>query len=339
MKVAVIGCGAIAMERNLPALRSIAGVTVTAVADSDAKRAEAAARQFGVERYFTDYRELLREAEAEVVAVTAPAALHGEMGSAVLEAGKHLMLEKPVAVTREEAAALVRCAAGKKVRAMVGLNLRAHRLVRRAREVVASGALGRIEAIRSTLANGVRNEATAAGWRRERSLGGGVFLDLSVHHFDVWRYLVGAEIEQVRAVARSGEWMDEAGAVAARLSNGAVATMVMTQGARAVNQIEILGSKAQLRLDCYRFDGLTVSGNEEPAGSIGARIKGGLGMVGEAVGAWQVLRRGGDWVDSYRAQWQHFLETLAGAEPWYASLEDGARALDAALRAAESASQ
>lgn len=338
MNVAVIGCGGIAMERHLPALRSLAGVTVTAVADSDARRAEAAARQFGVGRYFTDYRELLQEAAAEVVAVTAPAVLHGEMGSAVLEAGKHLMLEKPVAVTREEAAALVRCAAGKKVRAMVGLNLRAHRLVRRAREVVASGALGRIEAIRSTLANGVRNEATAAGWRRERRLGGGVFLDLSVHHFDVWRYLMGAEIEDVRAVARSGEWMDEAGAVAARLSNGAVATMVMTQGARAVNQIEILGSKAQLTLDCYRFDGLAVSGNEEPAGSLRARLKVGLGLVGEVVGAWQVLRRGGDWADSYRAEWQHFLETFEGAEPWYASLEDGARALDAALRAAESAS-
>jgi len=324
------------MERHLPVLRALPGVTLVGVADAVRERAEAAAQRFET-RAFAGYRALLAEASAEVVAVCTSAPAHRETGLAVLEAGKHLFVEKPLALTREDAEALVRGGEAATGRAAVGFNLRAHRLARRARDVVRSGQLGTVEVVRSTLASGVHFGATTPAWRKDRNQGGGAFFEMAVHHFDLWRFLLGVEIVEVRSLGKTGEWMDDAAAIAARLSNGAMATLALSQSTRAVNEVEILGQKGNLRLDAYRFDGLEVTPASANPGSAGYRIRGAVSSVGAAIEAWPIIRQGGDWAVSYRTEWQLFLEAVRGGGPVEATLEDGSRAVEAALRAIESA--
>jgi UDP-N-acetylglucosamine 3-dehydrogenase len=120
MRVALIGCGGVAMERHLPALRALPGVTLVGVADAIRERAEAAAQRFET-RAFVDYRALLADSKAEVVAVCVSAPAHREAGLAVLQAGKHLFIEKPLALTREDAEALVRGGEAATRRAAVGI--------------------------------------------------------------------------------------------------------------------------------------------------------------------------------------------------------------------------
>jgi predicted dehydrogenase len=326
------------MERHLPALRALPGVTLVGVADAVRERAEAAAQRFET-RAFADYRALLAESNAEVVAVCVSAPAHREAGLAVLQAGKHLFIEKPLAVTREDAEALVRGGEAAPGRAAVGFNLRAHRLVRRARDVARSGQLGTVEVVRSTLTSGIRFGATTPPWRKDRRQGGGAFFEMAVHHFDLWRFLLGVEILEVRSLNKTDEWMDDAAAIVARLSNGALATLALSQSTRAVNEIEILGQKGHLRLDNYRFDGLEVVPTSVYPGSIGYRLKGAVASLGAAIEASPIIRQGGDWAASYRKEWELFLEAVRSGGPVEATLEDGLRAVEPVLAAIESASR
>lgn len=323
------------MERHLPALRAIPGVTLAGVFDAVSERSANAARQFAT-AVFPNYRSLLAESNTDVVAVCVSAQAHREIGLAVLQAGKHLFIEKPLALTRDDAEALMRAGEAVKVRAAIGFNLRAHRLVRRARDVVRSGQLGTVEVVRSTLTSGVHFGATTPAWRKDRHQGGGAFFEMAVHHFDLWRFLLGVEIVEVRSLNKTGEWMDDAAAIAARLSNGALATLVLSQSTRAVNEIEILGQKGHLRLDNYRFDGLEVTPSNVYPGSMGYRLRSAVASFGAAVEAWPTIRQGGDWAASYRKEWELFLEAIRTRSPVAATLEDGLRAVEATLMAIDS---
>ncbi|MGH7824568.1 MAG: Gfo/Idh/MocA family protein [Candidatus Binatia bacterium] len=88
---------------------------------------------------------------------------------------------------------------------MLGFNLRWHRLVRRARETIRRGTLGMIQMIRTVLTSYHEN---VPEWRRYRTQGGGVLFEQAVHHFDLWRYLLQSEVEEVFATSRSGKWDD-----------------------------------------------------------------------------------------------------------------------------------
>ncbi len=331
LNVAVIGCGGIATERHLPILTSLPTVRLAAVADLDPNKAEGAARRFHVPHSYTSWRDLLALPDIDVVAVCVPATAHAEVGIAVLQSGRHLFLEKPIALTLADASALTSAAARSTVHSTIGLNLRWHRLARQAAAAISAGTLGKVQLIRSTLSHNVQLHS-AGDWRGQASLGGGVLLDLAVHHLDLWRFLTGAEIEQVQAV-QAPDGSTNSAAIAARLSNGAVATLALSESVRAVNQIEFLGRDAHLLLDCYRFDGLEIAPTGTFSGSIGYRAGRLAASLTSAVSAFPVIRRGGDWADSYRNHWIHFVDCIRSGTPADPSLPDGEKALKAVLGA------
>lgn len=333
MRLGIIGCGKVSWERHAPALKRVPEIAVESVCDVNAERAERAAALFGAERSHGDYRALLAERELDAVAVLTETAGHGELGCAVLGAGKHLFLEKPLALTVEEGRRLVEAGRRSGRVAQVCFNLRWHRLAREARELVRSGVLGRVKAVRSVYTHD-RTGVDAPDWHRKLELGGGVSFNEGVHHFDLWRYLLGVEVEEVHALsAASAAYEDETSVVAARLGGGVAASAVMSFLTGPNSEVEIYGEKGRLVVSLYRFDGLQFYSSSTYPGDYVDRLKRGWKAVRALPVMVEEVRNGGSFQATFAGCWQGFAESVrTGAEPG-CTLEDGLKALEVALAA------
>jgi predicted dehydrogenase len=166
-------------------------------ADTAPDRAVYAREVLGYQRASGDYREVLADPEVEVVSVCAPNVLHREIGVAAAEAGKPFWIEKPVGRTVEETAAVAAAARAAGVVTSVGYNYRHAPAVEHSRELVASGALGRITNLRAVFFSGYAAEPKGAlSWRFKRELAGsGALGDLLSHVVDLVQYVVGPVAE------------------------------------------------------------------------------------------------------------------------------------------------
>lgn len=335
IRVGIIGCGKVAAEHHLPALRRVPGARVVTAVDVDPARLNRVADRFGIEQRLADYRMLLERDDIDLVAVLTSTPSHAELGLAVLDAGKHMFMEKPATLTLADGERLVERAARSSRLSMVGYNLRRHRLALRMREIVASGALGQIHAVRSAYTHW-RSSDDVPEWHRTRALGGGVVLNEAVHHFDLWRFLLGREVARISSCTLpSSEYEDQVCVVAARMSDGVLASGVFALKTSPHCEVEIFGEAGRLYLSFHRFDGLAFYSNRTHAGSLAHRMKhlfSSLQAAPEIIGN---LRRGGDMEDTYRAQWQHFIDCVREGRPPECSLTDGNRATQIALAAVE----
>ena len=186
VRVGLIGCGRVALERHLPALESLSSARVVAVADVDANQLAMVADRFQIVRRATDFRTLVDDPEIDALAVCVPAQRHVVVALAALGAGKHLLIEKPLALDLDECDLLIEKAAESISKVTVGFNLRWHRLLREGREMIRRGDLGEIEFIRTTLTT---HHDKVPEWTKRREDGGGALNDMAVHHFDLWRFL------------------------------------------------------------------------------------------------------------------------------------------------------
>src|SRR5438132_832817 len=161
----IIGCGRAAEQLHLPALRFVPEIKVAALADVDLSRVEAAARQFPNARRYSEPAQLLADSELNSVAICTPPQTHAELALAALAADKHVLVEKPLAVTIADGERMLHGAEMSNKIAAIGFNLRCHRLVRRAREVIASGALGGIHQMITMWGSQMQNDLKMPAWR------------------------------------------------------------------------------------------------------------------------------------------------------------------------------
>lgn len=336
LRLGLVGCGQVTAQKHLPALRQLPEVAVVAVADRDPGRCRQVADRFGIAGRYPDVRALLAGAAVDAVGVCVPTPAHLEVAEPVLEAGKHLLVEKPIALTLPQAGRLVELAGRARGTVMVGHHFRWHRLVRQARAVVRSGRLGRLETIRSVW-NSPTADAGLPAWRACRELGGGALIEIAVHHFDLWRFVLDTEVDQVFAWTRSDRRHDEAAVVTARLANGMLASAVFSERAGVESEFEIAGHDARLRAACLRFEGFGVYPTARAPGDATTRLGRVLHGLRELPAGLREWRRGGDYTASYREQWRHFARAARDGAPAECTPEDGRRALRIALAAVESA--
>jgi len=334
-----VGCGRATQSLHLPALHRITDWNVVAAADTDPHQLEAVASRYGIVRRYSDYRNLLADAEVDAVAVCVPPRWHTEVALAALDAGKHVFVEKPVALLPEECDRLAQAAARSPCKLMVGFNLRWHRHVRRARQIVQQGALGPVELIRTSLTGRIHECTQSSTWRNRREEGGGVFFELGVHHFDLWRHLTGCEVEEVCAVSQSAEGEDRGAVVGARLTRGVLAASLLGQGTSETNEIEIYGPRGGLRISCYQFDGIEFIPAASVAGSMRNRWRRFANTLQELPRAALEALHGGSFHSTYRDEWRHFAEAVRNDTPVGSTLHDGRRALEVTLAAITSAAQ
>jgi myo-inositol 2-dehydrogenase/D-chiro-inositol 1-dehydrogenase len=337
IKLGLIGCGNVAEKRHLPALQSLKGVEVVAVADTNKDRLKQVADKFHIKKRYADFGTLLDDPDINAIAVCTPPKTHVEIALAALDAGKHLFIEKPLTLSLDESDRLIeRAAQFPTSKVMVGFSMRWHRLVRQAREIIRQGTLGSLKAIRSVATSQFR--ANEPEWLKRRELGGGVLIEYAVHTFDLWRFLLQSEVEEVFAVSRPGQWDDETATVTARMTNGVLATAVLSKGAAENNEMEIYGQNGRLHVSRYRFDGLEFFPASSFPGSVQTRLRNVVHTFTALPHAVSAMRQGGDYVASFQAEWRHFITGIQQDAPVESTLEDGRRALQVVLAVVESAS-
>jgi len=191
MKVGVIGVGAMG-QHHARVYHEMDGVELIGVSDVDRMRAEEIAAMHGA-RAFTDYRELL-SCDLDAVSVAVPTTLHKTVAMDVISEGVHLLVEKPIASTVEDADEMLSAAKDAGVRLMVGHIERYNPAVARLKEIIDSGMLGRI----------VSMSARRVGPHNPRIRDVGIIMDLGVHDIDTISYLYNTKAESVYAIAGNG---------------------------------------------------------------------------------------------------------------------------------------
>ncbi len=172
------------------AYRACPEADLTAICDVSSTRLDAEAQRLAISQHFTDYRELLRS-DVDAVSVCVGNALHREVAVAALKAGKHILLEKPMAMNAGEAAVIV--AAGRRARKIIQIGMvnRQRAEVQLARDYVTRGLLGQVYHIHAMLIRR-RGIPGLGGWFTTKSMsGGGPLIDIGVHWFDAAMYVSG----------------------------------------------------------------------------------------------------------------------------------------------------
>ena len=335
MRLGIIGCGFVTVDLHLPALRRVPEIEVAALADARPERAAEAVRRLPGARA-VDVEALLRDGSLDAVAVCTPPATHAELAIAALDAGRHLFLEKPVAPSLEEAGRILeRAAPSPALRVLVGFNFRRHRLVERARQVVEEGRLGRVQAVRTAFTSPVLDEKLE--WKTQRGLGGGALFDRAIHHFDLWRFVLGEEVAEVFALTRSQDGDDQSVVVTARTVEDTPLTALALDDSAITHDLAVYGADAALFADCCRFDGFHVATRTEPPGSPAARVRRAREALRRPGESYRAVRGGGDFRISYVEEWRHFARVVRGEAAASPTLADGRAALQIALAAARSA--
>ncbi|MBI5974847.1 Gfo/Idh/MocA family protein [Staphylococcus canis] len=284
IKIGVIGCGGIATGKHLPSLIKVEDVEVTAFCDIDVTKAQEAAATFGTAeaKVYTDYHELLKDSSIEVVHVCTPNHLHCDMTVSALEAGKHVMCEKPMAKTTKEAKTMIEAAqrTGKKL--TIGYQNRFRADSQYLHEVTSRGDLGDIYFAKG---HAIRRRAVP-NWGvflDEEAQGGGPLIDIGTHALDLTLWMMnnyepesvmGSTFhklsEKENAANAWGPWDPKAFTVEdsafgfIKMKNGAT---IILESAWALNSLEVDEAKCSL------------SGTEG-----GADMKDGLRIHGEDLG-------------------------------------------------------
>ena len=263
IKVGIIGCGKIAQVRHIPEFAANPSVEVYGFYDINLARAEALAKQYGGKAY-PSYEALLNDADIEAVSVCAANHVHAEITIAALKAGKHVLCEKPMAVTLEECEAMVAAAKETGKYLMIGQNQRLAKAHAKAKELIEQGAIGKVLTFRTIFGHGGPEtwsiDPGSNVWFFDKTKAAmGAMADLGIHKTDMIQYVLGSKIVKTQAVLATLDKKDATGNLIGvddnaiciyQMENGVIGTMTAswTYYAAEDNTTVIYGTKGELRL-------------------------------------------------------------------------------------------
>lgn len=186
-RIAVIGLGSVAQLVHLPNLMKIKNAEISAVAEVNKNKLHSVADKFAISKRFTDYTELLKNNDADAVIIATPTHLHKQMAIDCLDAGKDVLVEKPLARNRREGEEIIESAKKNNKKLMVGMNLRYRPDSMLMRTLIDAGEIGEPYYIKC---GWIRKQSSTEKWfsRREEA-GGGVILDLGINLIDLSLWL------------------------------------------------------------------------------------------------------------------------------------------------------
>ena len=263
--VGVIGAGRIGQLHIEHLAQNIPDVELLSICSLNRPGAESIAEQYNIPMLTTDYNTLLADANIDAVLVTSSTDTHVEISQAAAKAGKHIFCEKPIAFDLKQIDKTLAIVEDAGVKFQIGFNRRFDVSFKRVREAVASGEIGEPHIIRIT------SRDPAPPPIEYVKVSGGIFLDMTIHDFDMARYLIGDEVVEVYAVGgvRVDPKIGEAGdidttVITLRFENGVIGTIDNSREAvyGYDQRVEVFGSKGMVTAANPPTDTVTFSGSE-----------------------------------------------------------------------------
>lgn len=245
VKWGIVSTAAIGVQKVVPAIMKSAHSEVVAIASRDFDRARAAADELGIARAYGDYEELFADPGIDAVYIPVPNHMHVDLTIAATQAGKHVLCEKPIGLNTADAERLRQCP--RDVLVSEAFMVRYHRQWNRARDIVNSGELGEVRAVRSVFSyfnddpDNIRNMA---------DIGGGGIMDIGCYPIVGGRYFFDAEPRRVVSlIDRDPTFMtDRLASVIADFGQGRQLSFVVSTQAVPSQSLEIIGTKGRLEL-------------------------------------------------------------------------------------------
>ncbi len=292
VKVGIIGAGGIG-ETHLEALRRIGGIEVAAICRRDRELATSYAEKYAIPKVYTDYRELINDKEIEVVHIATPNHLHYEQVMHALEAGKHVVCDKPLGVNAAQAAKMLSLAKEKKLAHAVCYDHRFLPLIFHMREMVRKGDLGKLTLIRGYALGdfmmgifGIdpdhwRISPETVGLSKTMSVYGG-------HLLDLLQFISGLKVKEIFAdfgyldstkqgitfdgqdfVREKGGQLEDHVNLLLRFGNGIKGAVTLSEAAPGHKTdvfLEIIGTKACVAWNLQKINEIWIGFKEKPSG-------------------------------------------------------------------------
>jgi predicted dehydrogenase len=259
VRYAVIGLGWIAQETVLPAFAHTENSELVALFSEDEVKRKELSEKYGVPAFtYEEYEAFLRSGAADAVYIALPNHLHCEYTVKAVNAGVHILCEKPMAVTEQECEQMIRAAKDNNVKLMIAYRLHFDKANMQAVEILKSGKIGEPRIFNSAFSQKV----TEGNVRLEPiSNGGGTVYDMGIYCINAARYLFQDEPTEVVAFcANNGEKRfeeaDEMTSAIMRFPGDKLATFTSSFGVAPVSTLQVLGTKGNLRMDsAYSYQG------------------------------------------------------------------------------------
>jgi len=252
VRFGIVGFGLHAVKRLMPGFALSKNCTVTALSRRDITQAQASAREHKIPLAFDSADELCGSSEVDAVLVTTPNSLHLKDVLTAIEAGKPVLCEKPLAINSGEAKEMVEAARWRNVRFGVAHVFRFDESVRKFRQHVAAGDIGRPVFARSEFSF-LADPSHPRKWLYDASMAGaGPIFDIGVHCIDTLRFVLQDEVTRVSATARSDKRsgdVESAAALSLEFSRGTIGTVLVSYRAEYRTPLEFVGDAGVLWAD------------------------------------------------------------------------------------------
>jgi predicted dehydrogenase len=321
IRVGLVGCGAISTQ-HLEAIAAIEDLRLVGVISASADRARTVGDRWGVP-WSTRLEDLLGRDDLDAVTIASPSGLHPVQALAALRTGRHVVVEKPIALRVEDADAIVREARERRLTVTTISQRRFEPVVRQLHSAVAAGALGRLSlVIAEGLYHRPQSYYDSAAWRGTRELDGGVLMNQAIHVIDLLRWIGGPVTSVAAHLATLGHVMEaeDTASVSLRFANGTLGEIVATTCANPElpTELRVYGDCGHVRLVGEAPAEWDVPGIPAPAVDADAMAVPGLG----ATQTWGTNAVG------YLRQYADFAAAVRSGQPPAVTAADGRNAVE-----------
>jgi predicted dehydrogenase len=319
VRVLLVGAGRAGLVHGRNFAAGVPGARLVAVAEPEPEARERAAIELGCDRAFEDPMDAIAHDGVDAVVIASPTFTHAQVAVVALEAGKHVLCEKPLASTLEEAAAIGAAAERSTATLLMGFMRRFDTGFARAAERIRAGEIGDPVFVRST----GRGPGLPPGWALDPRRSAGLIAEVNSHDLDTVRWLSGREFQTVHAVGRAVKRPDLAERYPGFVDLMAVTCELTRGGLAQVDGACPADYGYDARAEVYGTEGIVLAG--DPRAGSALLVRAGAAVT-DPVRSWRDL-----FAEAYRREDVHLVRVARGEEAPRAGVTDGRRALEAAL--------
>lgn len=263
LKWGLIGAGDIARKRVAPALRDLPNCDLVSVSRFRSAQAESFANEFGARRWYGDWREQIADDDIDAVYIATPVYLHAEQTIAAAEAGKHVLCEKPMALSVNECDEMIAACQANNVKLGIAYYRRFYPALIRTKEIITSDEIGKVSVAQINAFEFFDPPADdSRRWLldKEKS-GGGPLMDFGCHRLEVLTNLFGPieRVEGLTSKSTFGREVEDTAATVFRFENGCIATIIVTHAAcEPRDSLEIFGTRGSIHIPALNNEEMSV---------------------------------------------------------------------------------